>query len=102
MAENAALQQMISVAPKLAELSEQILFGDIWQRTPLSPRDRSFATLAALVALGRERQLVWHFNYGLANGLTRQELVEMITHLAFYAGWPAAATALACLPEEKA
>ncbi len=102
MTQNAALQHMIGEAPKLAELSEQILFGDIWQRSPLSPRDRSLATLAALIALGRERQLAWHFRYGLANGLTRQELVEMITHLAFYAGWPAAATALACLPEEKA
>jgi len=101
MTENAALQHMAAVAPKLAELSEQVLFGDIWQRSLLPPRDRSLITLAALIALGREQQLAWHFNYGMANGLTRQELVEMITHLAFYAGWPAAA-AIACLPGEGA
>ncbi|XBS69876.1 carboxymuconolactone decarboxylase family protein [Acerihabitans sp. KWT182] len=101
MTENTPLQQIADVAPKLAELSQQVLFGDIWRRSALSPRDRSLATLAALIALGREGQLAWHFDFGMSNGLTRPELIEIITHLAFYAGWPAAASALACLPKEE-
>ncbi|MFG6488213.1 carboxymuconolactone decarboxylase family protein [Roseateles sp. BYS78W] len=85
------------VAPKLAELSEQVLFGDVWQRLPLTPRDRSLVTVAALVALVRPEQLPFHLRRALDNGVTREELAELVTHLAFYAGWPAAATACTVL-----
>lgn len=85
------------VAPKLAELSEQILFGDIWERQALSPRDRSLITVAALVALVRSEQLPFHLQRALDNGVTREELSELVTHLAFYAGWPAAASACTAL-----
>lgn len=88
-----AQHPMHRVAPKLAELSEQVLFGDVWQRPGLSPRDRSLATVAALVALVRVEQLPVHLRKALDNGVTRDELSELVTHLAFYAGWPAAASA---------
>lgn len=88
---------MTRVAPKLAELSERVLFGDVWQRTPLTPRERSLVTVAALVALVRPEQLPFHLQRALDNGVTREELAELVTHLAFYAGWPAAATACTAL-----
>ncbi|QRY79371.1 carboxymuconolactone decarboxylase family protein [Pseudomonas sp. PDNC002] len=87
-------------APKLAQVTEDVLFGDIWQRPQLSPRDRSLATVAALIALGRTEQLPFHFQLARDNGLTRDELVELITHLAFYGGWPTAASALNRLDKE--
>lgn len=89
------------VAPKLAELTQDVLFNDIWQRDTLSPRERSLITLAALAASGRVRQLPWHIQFAQQNGLTREEIVEAFTHLAFYAGWPAAVSALECLEEEE-
>ncbi|OGL18794.1 MAG: carboxymuconolactone decarboxylase [Candidatus Rokubacteria bacterium RIFCSPLOWO2_12_FULL_71_22] len=81
------------VAPKLIELSERVLYGDVWERPGLSKRDRSLITVAALTAMGRSDQLPGHLERALANGVTRAELGELITHLAFYAGWPAAMTA---------
>ncbi|WP_371230652.1 carboxymuconolactone decarboxylase family protein [Pseudomonas sp. QE6] len=87
-------------APKLAQITEDVLFGDIWQRPQLSPRERSLATVAALVAQGRLEQLSFHLQLARDNGLTREELVELITHLAFYSGWPTAASALNRLDEE--
>ncbi|WP_352424850.1 carboxymuconolactone decarboxylase family protein [Aminomonas paucivorans] len=75
-------------APKLVELTDQVLFGDIWKRPGLSPRDRSLITLSALIALNRTEQLGFHLEKGMDHGLTREEIVEAITHLAFYAGWP--------------
>jgi 4-carboxymuconolactone decarboxylase len=81
-------------AYKLAELTDKVLFGDIWERTELSKRDRSLATVAALVAMYRTEQLSFHLNRALDNGVTKSELVEVITHLAFYSGWPSAATAI--------
>lgn len=81
------------VAPKLIELSETVLYGDVWERPGLSKRDRSLITVATLAALGRSDQLPGHLERALANGVTRAELGEAITHLAFYAGWPAAMTA---------
>lgn len=81
------------VAPKLIELSEKVLYADVWERPGLSKRDRSLITVAALIALGRSEQLKGHLERGLANGLKRDEIGEAITHLAFYAGWPAAMTA---------
>jgi 4-carboxymuconolactone decarboxylase len=81
------------VAPKLIELSETVLYGDVWERPGLSKRDRSLITVAALTALCRSDQLPGHLERALGNGVTRQEIGELITHLAFYAGWPAAMTA---------
>ncbi|MFZ2989834.1 (R)-mandelonitrile lyase [Ideonella sp.] len=81
------------VAPKLAQLTDEVLFGDVWARPGLSPRDRSLATVSALIALNRPEQLRSHMALGRKNGLTNDEIVETLTHLAFYAGWPNALTA---------
>jgi 4-carboxymuconolactone decarboxylase len=81
------------IAPKLAELTDDVLFGDVWERPQLSKRDRSLITCAALVATGRTEQMTFHFPKAIENGVTREELVEMITHLAFYVGWPSAVSA---------
>ena len=84
-----------ATAPKLIELTEKVIYGDVWEREELSKRDRSLITIAALIAMGRERQLVGHLGRALDNGVTHEEIVETITHLAFYSGWPAAMTAAA-------
>jgi 4-carboxymuconolactone decarboxylase len=89
-----ALELIGEVAPKLRELTEQILFGDIWERPGLSKRDRSLITVSALVALNRAEQLPFHLERALANGVTKDELIELITHLAFYSGWPTSMTAV--------
>ena len=81
------------VAPKLGDLTNEVLFGDVWERPELSKRDRSLITVAALVALYRTNELPHHLKRALDNGLSRDELAEAITHLAFYGGWPCAATA---------
>ena len=86
-------EQVRPIVPKLIELAEKVVYGEIWERPGLSKRDRSLITVATLVALGRERQLVGHLGRALDNGLSKEELGELITHLAFYAGWPAAMTA---------
>jgi 4-carboxymuconolactone decarboxylase len=86
-------------APKLAELTDRILFGDVWERPELSKRDRSLATVAALIALHRPEQLRFHLDYALKNGLSKEELIEVITHLAFYAGWPNAMSAITIAKE---
>lgn len=88
-----AQQLMGDVAPKLADLTDQVLFGDVWERPGLAKRDRSLATISALIAMNRPDQLRSHLALGLQNGLTQQELSELITHLAFYAGWPNAVSA---------
>lgn len=89
-----AAQRLIGdVNPKLAELTDNVLFGDVWARPGLSQRDRSLVTVAALIAMNRPDQLRSHLARARDNGLTEQELVEAITHLAFYAGWPSAITA---------
>ena len=80
-------------APKLIELTEDVIYGDVWERKELSKRDRSLITLAALITNGQERQLVGHLGRALDNGVTQDEIVETITHLAFYSGWPTAMTA---------
>ena len=82
------------IAPALADYSERVLFGDVWKRPGLSPRDRSLITVSALVALYRTNELPFHLGKALDNGVTREELVELITHLAFYSGWPTANTAI--------
>lgn len=81
------------VAPKLAQLTDEVLFGDVWVRPGLSPRDRSLVTVSALIALNRPEQLRSHMALGRTNGLSNEEIVETLTHLAFYAGWPNALTA---------
>ena len=81
-------------APKLAELTDDVLYGDVWERPELSKRDRSLVTVAALIALNRPDQLRSHLRIARQNGVTREELIETITHLAFYAGWPNAVTAI--------
>lgn len=81
-------------APKLAQITDDVLYADIWERPELSKRDRSLATVAALIAMNRPDQLRSHLVRARQNGLTREELIETITHLAFYAGWPSAVTAI--------
>jgi 4-carboxymuconolactone decarboxylase len=93
-------QQMIGdFAPKLAELTGEVLFGDMWARPQLSPRDRSVVTCAVLVTNGSMEQLRGHLGRARQNGLTETELKEMITHLAFYAGWPRAMSAISLARE---
>ena len=82
------------IAPKFAELTEHVLYGDVWERPALSKRDRSLATVAALVAMYRLEQVPLHLRRALNNGVTKEELVELITHVAFYAGWPPSVSAL--------
>lgn len=82
------------IAPRLTEITDSVLFDDVWQRPELSPRDRSLVTVAALVALYRTNEFPFHLRKAIENGVTRDEIIEVITHLAFYSGWPTAATAL--------
>ena len=89
-----APQMMRDIAPKLADLTDNVLFGDVWERPGLSKRDRSLATVAALIAMNRPDQLRGHLARARDNGVTQDELIETITHLAFYAGWPSAVTAI--------
>ncbi|MDN5766818.1 MAG: carboxymuconolactone decarboxylase family protein [Humibacillus sp.] len=81
-------------APKLADLTDDVLFDDIWNRPELAARDRSLITLAALVAGGDADQLGFHLGRAKENGVTETELIETITHLAFYTGWPKAMSAV--------
>ena len=90
---SAAREKVRPIVPKLVDLSEKVLFGDVWERPGLSKRDRSLITVAALVATYRPEQLRGHLERALGNGVTKDEISELITHLAFYAGWPAAMTA---------
>ena len=85
--------QVRDVFPKLGELTDRVVFGDVWERPGLGKRDRSLITVAALVALYRPDQLRGHLWRALDNGVTKEEIGELITHLAFYAGWPNAGTA---------
>ena len=81
-------------SPKMVSLTDEVLFGDVWERTELSKRDRSLITVAALIAGGNTEQLSGHLTRAKDNGLTETELKEVITHLAFYAGWPKAMSAI--------
>ncbi len=82
------------IAPGLAELTDTVLFGDVWQRPGLGPRDRSLITVASLISTYRINEMPFHLKRALENGVTKDELIETITHLAFYSGWPTASTAL--------
>ncbi|VDR27192.1 4-carboxymuconolactone decarboxylase [Raoultella terrigena] len=92
---------LAGIAPKLAQLTEEVLFGDIWARSELSPRERSLITLAALTALGRERQLPWHIDFAASNGLTRAEITEVSPTWPFMPAGPRPSPALSCLPPEE-
>jgi 4-carboxymuconolactone decarboxylase len=91
---SSARKSLGDFAPKLVQLTDEVLFGDVWERPGLSPRDRSLVTVTTLAALYRTEQLDFHLRKALENGLSADELVEAITHLAFYAGWPSAMSAI--------
>ena len=88
------IQKRRDFVPKLMELNEKVLFGDMWERPGLSKRDRSLITVATLVALYRTNELPFHLARARENGISKDELAELFTHLAFYAGWPSAMTAV--------
>jgi len=88
-----ARERIRGTVPKLAEISDTLIYGEVWERPQLSKRDRSLITVAALMAMGREAQLEGHIARALQNGVTKNEISEVITHLAFYSGWPTAMTA---------
>lgn len=89
--QTAGRDQLGDFAPKFAELNDDVLFGEVWSREDhMSARDRSLITCSALMAQGLFPQLEAHMKMAKANGVTKDEMVELITHLAFYAGWPKA------------
>ena len=96
---SAAAELLGDFAPKLVQLTEDVLFADVWERKELSKRDRSLITVAALVALNRPDQLRFHITRAVENGLRKEELIEAITHLAFYSGWPNPMTAMTIAKE---
>lgn len=86
-----AAQRLVGdFAPKIVELTDNVLFGDVWARPELAPRDRSLVTVASLITAGNTEQLGHHLRLARENGLSKAEIAEVITHLAFYAGWPKA------------
>ena len=89
-----ALPVMQELTPHLADLTTKVLYGDVWERPGLSKRDRSLITVAALTALYRTDQLQVHIRRAVENGVTKEEICEVITHMAFYGGWPTAANAV--------
>jgi 4-carboxymuconolactone decarboxylase len=93
-APTAARNAFGDIAPALADYTDTVLFGDVWTRPGMSPRERSLITVASLVSLYRVNELPFHIGKALDNGITRDELIELITHLAFYSGWPTASSAL--------
>ena len=102
---SAGAKKLISdFSPKLVELTDRVLFDDVWERNELSKRDRSLITVATLIALNRPDQLRFHLGKAVENGVKKEELIEVITHLAFYSGWPNAMTSILLAKElfEKA
>ena len=95
MSEEKRRNPFADIAPALGEYTDEVLFGDVWKRPGLSPRERSLVTVASLVSLYRTNELPFHLKRALENGVTKDELVEVITHLAFYSGWPTASSAIA-------
>lgn len=94
--QQSAAQRLIGdFSPKMVSLTDDVLFGDVWERPELGKRDRSLITVAALIANGNVEQLPGHLGRALENGVTETELKEVIMHLAFYAGWPRAMSAVA-------
>ena len=87
-------QQFGSVVPGIVQYTTDVLFRDLWLRPDLAPRDRSLVTVSALIASGQVAQIPYHLNRAMDNGLTQAQAAEVITHLAFYVGWPNAFSAL--------
>src|SRR6266700_2790394 len=83
-----------TIAPEFTKLTQDVLFGDIWKRPGLSSRDKSLITITVLATLNRIEQIDYHLGLGLDNGLTQEEIVAALTHVAFYAGWPSAYSGL--------
>ncbi|WP_160723484.1 carboxymuconolactone decarboxylase family protein [Bacillus sp. USDA818B3_A] len=94
-----AQKKLGNFAPKLVQLTDDVLFGDVWAREELSPRDRSLITVASLLTGGNTEQLKSHLNLAKQNGLSEEELIEAMTHLAFYAGWAKAMSAMTVAKE---
>lgn len=92
-------QSVAPTAPILAQLTDDVLFGDLWRRPQLTPRDRSLVTMAALIMMGQPEQMPFHLNRALDNGLTSSEASAVLAHLAFYAGWPRAMSAVPILKQ---
>ncbi len=92
-------QQFGSVAPRIVQYTTDVLFRDLWLRPDLAPRDRSLVTVSALIASGQVAQVTYHLNRAMDNGLTQEQAAEVVTHLAFYAGWPNAFSALPVVKE---
>ena len=97
----AARDHFGKINPKMAEITDLTLFGDVWERPGLSPRERSIVTVSALITAFRPDELYWHMKRALSNGVTWEELQEIVTHLAFYAGWPSAHTAVTIMQRIK-
>jgi 4-carboxymuconolactone decarboxylase len=93
MAIPSTIGQVRDVFPKLGEVTDKVVFGDVWERKGLAKRDRSLITVASLVTQDAPDQLRGHLMRALNNGVTRDEIIELITHLAFYTGWPKAGSA---------
>lgn len=93
----AVTEEFGTVAPKFTQLTNDVVFEDLWRRSELSPRDRSLATIAAMAAMGEDAQLDSYLRRGVESGLTRAQIIEAATHLGFYAGWPKAAKAIAAV-----
>ncbi|NLI27979.1 MAG: carboxymuconolactone decarboxylase family protein [Acetobacter sp.] len=91
---SAAHKAFGDIAPGLADYTDQVLFGDVWERPGLTPRERCIVTVSSLISLYRTNELGFHIRKALTTGVTQAEIIEIITHLAFYAGWPTASTAL--------
>jgi len=89
-----ARERFGDLAPHLAELTDKVLFGDVWENPALSPRDRSLVTITCLIALYRINEMPFHIKKAIENGVTRDEIAETLTQIAFYAGWPPAMSAL--------
>ncbi|KQW42670.1 4-carboxymuconolactone decarboxylase [Nocardioides sp. Root1257] len=94
-----ATRRLGDVAPNFAAITDGLLYTDTWGDPALSPRERSLITVASLVSLYRTDQIDHHLTRAIENGVTKEELAHVITHLAFYAGWPAAFTAMTHLKE---
>jgi 4-carboxymuconolactone decarboxylase len=87
------------ISPGLVQNTTDLLFRDLWLRPALAPRDRSLVTVSSLIASGQVAQITYHLNRAMDNGLTKEQASEVVTHLAFYAGWPNAFSALPIVKE---
>ena len=96
----AVSDELAGVAPKFVQLTNDVVFDDLWRRSDLTLRDRSLVTIAALAAMGDDDQLDFYLRRGLESGLTRAQITEALTHLGFYAGWTKATKAMTAVDED--